>query len=358
MRNAPVFLFALFLFAAFSYALVQSTEREARVRAAVLDALDFLAERQSFDGSWHDFYMPPLHSTADEWVTAYVALAVSKAKEKGFSTPASEQALRNAVDFLKATKRRDGGWAYGRAWNQSDADSTAFAVRVLCREAPGFDLSDSIALLKRHEKNGGYSTYVDPPYFLGECGAWCEPVPDVSANVVMALKECGAEFNESAAVKQLLSQQQPQGHWSAYWWPDKFYGTAFALEALFELGYNGPALQKAVAWLDASQNVDGGWGENGSNAFSTALALRGLKHSGSLAFSRGVAWLSSNQLQEGGWQSSAVLRVPDPSKAWGEGGFAVPEQNALFSASTTTLALLQSSTHVPGDSLVVFPPLQ
>ncbi|MEW5955538.1 MAG: prenyltransferase/squalene oxidase repeat-containing protein, partial [Candidatus Micrarchaeota archaeon] len=223
MRSAVPLLFALLLFLCFSYAMVQATEREQRIRASVLDALDFLAERQSLDGSWRDFYMPPLHSTADEWVTAYVALAVSKAKEKGFSTPASDEALRKALDFLKATKRPDGGWAYGRAWNQSDADSTAFAVRVLHREAPDFDLTDSIALLKAHEKNGGYSTYVEPPYFLRECGAWCEAVPDVSASVAIGLKEARTEFTETTTVQHLLSQQRREGYWQAYWWPDKFY---------------------------------------------------------------------------------------------------------------------------------------
>jgi len=338
MRNAPVFLFALFLLAAFSYALVQSTEREARVRAAVLDALDFLAEKQSFDGSWRDFYMPPLHSTADEWVTAYVALTISEAKEKGFSTPASEEALRKAVDFLRATKRADGGWAYGVAWNQSDADSTAFAVRVLRREALDFDLSDSIALLKQHEKHGGYSTYVKPPYFLKECGAWCEPVPDVSANVVMALKETGAEFNESAALEYLLLQQQPEGCWQAYWWFDKTYGTVFAAEALRELGYAGPALNKAVAWLESSQNADGGWGENGSDAFSAALALRVLAPSHGLAFNHGVDWLLLNQVN-GGWQSGAVLRVSDPLNAAGV-SLVVRDGQSLFSTAAALAALV------------------
>ncbi|NYZ75346.1 hypothetical protein H0O03_03750 [Candidatus Micrarchaeota archaeon] len=335
MRNAPVFLFALFLLACFSYALIQSAEREARVRAAALDALDFLAEKQSFDGSWRDFYMPPLDSTADEWVTAYVALAVSEAKEKGFSTPASEEALQKAIDFLKTAKRADGGWAYGVAWNQSDADSTAFAVRVLHREAPGVDLSDSIALLKRHEKNGGYSTYLAPPYFLKECGAWCEPVPDVSANVVMALKETGSEFNESAAVAYLLSQQGPEGFWQAYWWPNKYYGTTFAVEALKELGYGSQRLQKTAAWLESSKNADGGWGENGSDAFSTALASR--------ALSRGVDWLVANNSLDGSWASSAVLRVPDPAWPPSSGrGFSVREENALFSVASLVCALVSA----------------
>jgi squalene-hopene/tetraprenyl-beta-curcumene cyclase len=77
-----------------------------------------------------------------------------------------------------------------------------------------------------------------------------------------------------------------------------------------------PAIRRAVAWLEAHQNPDGGWGEDlrsyedpaqsgrgTSTASQTAWALLALLAAGGApeAVDRGVAWLAATQLEDGSW---------------------------------------------------------
>jgi squalene-hopene/tetraprenyl-beta-curcumene cyclase len=80
-----------------------------------------------------------------------------------------------------------------------------------------------------------------------------------------------------------------------------------------------PEFRRAVAWLAAIQNEDGGWGEDGSSykldyrghepapstASQTAWALLGLMAAGEAdhpAVARGVAYLLRTQGNDGFWQ--------------------------------------------------------
>jgi squalene-hopene/tetraprenyl-beta-curcumene cyclase len=78
-------------------------------------------------------------------------------------------------------------------------------------------------------------------------------------------------------------------------------------------------IRRAVAWLHAHQNEDGGWGEDPrsyddpnwigrgpSTASQTAWALLALHAAGerSHALARGVAWLVSTQRSDGGWDEA------------------------------------------------------
>ena len=71
-----------------------------------------------------------------------------------------------------------------------------------------------------------------------------------------------------------------------------------------------------MAWLEAHQNADGGWGEDlrsyadpaqagwgNSTASQTAWALLALLAAGGApeAVERGVAWLAATQLDDGSW---------------------------------------------------------
>jgi squalene-hopene/tetraprenyl-beta-curcumene cyclase len=98
------------------------------------------------------------------------------------------------------------------------------------------------------------------------------------------------------------------------------YGTWSVLCALRAAGLdqNGPEIRKAAKWLEAIQNADGGWGEDGasyrldyrgyerapSTASQTAWALLGLMAAGqvgSAAVRRGIAYLLTNQGFDGFW---------------------------------------------------------
>jgi squalene-hopene/tetraprenyl-beta-curcumene cyclase len=79
-----------------------------------------------------------------------------------------------------------------------------------------------------------------------------------------------------------------------------------------------PPIRRAVAWLEAHQNADGGWGEDlrsyddpaawsgrgASTASQTAWALLALLAAGerdSAAVERGVRWLAETQRPDGTW---------------------------------------------------------
>jgi squalene-hopene/tetraprenyl-beta-curcumene cyclase len=98
------------------------------------------------------------------------------------------------------------------------------------------------------------------------------------------------------------------------------YGTWSVLCALNAAGLDGgdPMVARAVHWLCAIQNVDGGWGEScdsydlqrtghvaaPSTASQTAWALLGLMAAGATesdAVQRGVAWLQTHQQTDGLW---------------------------------------------------------
>ena len=78
-----------------------------------------------------------------------------------------------------------------------------------------------------------------------------------------------------------------------------------------------PCIRRAVAWLQAHQNPDGGWGEDlrsyddqalagqgTSTASQTAWALLALLAAGEqhgTAAERGVRWLAATQRRDGSW---------------------------------------------------------
>jgi len=98
------------------------------------------------------------------------------------------------------------------------------------------------------------------------------------------------------------------------------YGTWSVLCALNAAGIaaDAPEMRKAVEWLAAIQNADGGWGEDGSSykldyhayepasstASQTAWALLGLMAAGALdhpALARGIKYLADSQGADGFW---------------------------------------------------------
>lgn len=123
----------------------------------------------------------------------------------------------------------------------------------------------------------------------------------------------------------MLAEQEPDGSWYGRWGVNYVYGTWSALTALNAAGLapEHPAMRKAVAWLKARQNADGGWGEDGftyprcggtradtdlamgpSTASQTAWALLALMAAGAVddpAVERGAQWLMRQQRADGDW---------------------------------------------------------
>ncbi len=109
------------------------------------------------------------------------------------------------------------------------------------------------------------------------------------------------------------------------------YGTWSVLCALNAAGVDSSSsvVRKAVTWLLAIQNKDGGWGEDGesysldykgyeqapSTASQTAWALMGLMAAGEVdhpAIQKGIAYLASTQGSDGFWREQRFTATGFP----------------------------------------------
>jgi squalene-hopene/tetraprenyl-beta-curcumene cyclase len=179
--------------------------------------------------------------------TAEVVLALRRTGEP------DQGSIDRGVDWTVGMQCRDGGWG------AFDVDNT----QALCRELPFCDFGELI----------------DPPS------------ADVTAHVVEMLSVLGRHADAAGGVAWLLDAQESDGSWFGRWGVNHLYGTGAVVPALIAAGVSSqhPAVRRAVAWVEAHQNEDGGWGEDlrsygdrsyrgrgESNACQTAWALLAL----------------------------------------------------------------------------------
>ena len=236
---------------------------------------------------------------------------------------------------------RPGGWAFQyRNDHYPDLDDTAVVVMAMDRARShsgdtGFD--EAIARAREwvvglQSRNGGWaafdadntSSYLNYIPFADHGALLDPPTADVTARVVSMLAQLGETSSTSPAMKRgidfLLSEQHPEGGWYGRWGFNYVYGTWSVLCALNAAGIDpGSApIRRAVNWLLAIQNEDGGWGEDdtgyalaykgyapaSSTASQTAWAVIALMAAGDVddpAVDRGVAYLRETQTADGFW---------------------------------------------------------
>jgi squalene-hopene/tetraprenyl-beta-curcumene cyclase len=271
----------------------------------------------------------------------------------------AEQASRKALDWLaplqvldvagdwagQRPKVRPGGWAFQyRNDHYPDLDDTAVVVMAMdrARAANGAPQAFAAAIDRGREwveglqsADGGWAAFDADNTFhylnnipFADHGALLDPpTVDVAARCVSMLAQLG-EASEAprmqAALRYLEREQREDGAWFGRWGVNYIYGTWSALCALNAAGLDdrSAAVQKAVGWLIAIQNADGGWGEacdsykldyrshasEPSVPSQTAWALLGLMAAGKVghpAVRRGVDWLLATQDAEGGWSEEA-----------------------------------------------------
>ncbi len=233
--------------------------------------------------------------------TAEIILAFRKAgvvPTAGEPAPAgfheSAAAAARARRWVEGMVSSDGGWA------AFDADNT----RELCTRLPFCD----------------FGAVIDPPS------------ADVTAHVVEMLArelklETAAHPFDRAETEELVAgglawlsdAQEKDGSWFGRWGANYVYGTGAAVPALVEAGVpaDDPRITRAVRWLQAHQNEDGGFGEDllsyvdtnwagrgASTASQTAWALLALVaagEAGSETARRAAGWLADTQRPDGGW---------------------------------------------------------
>ncbi len=188
----------------------------------------------------------------------------------------------------------------GGGWGAFDADNTRSLVRAL----PFLDFGEVID----------------------------EPSSDVTAHVLEVLGELGLGDTPEArrGIDWLLAQQERDGSWFGRWGVNHVYGTGAAVPGLVAAGVDPASapIRRAVAWLEAHQNDDGGWGEDprsyddpawvgrgDSTASQTAWALLALHAAGESgpAVQRGVGWLAATQRADGSWDEPQYTGTGFPS---------------------------------------------
>jgi squalene-hopene/tetraprenyl-beta-curcumene cyclase len=186
-------------------------------------------------------------------------------------------------------------------------------------------------ILGLQSKNGGWAAFdADNTYYylnnipFADHGALLDPpTEDVTARCVSMLAQLGdapAGPAVARAIDYLRRSQLKDGSWYGRWGVNYIYGTWSVLCALNAAGVDrqSPEMRKAVSWLTAIQNPDGGWGEDVASyrldyrghergpslASQTAWALLALMAAGEMenaAVEKGIAYLVRTQGGNGLW---------------------------------------------------------
>ncbi|HVZ51283.1 MAG TPA: squalene--hopene cyclase [Pseudolabrys sp.] len=283
------------------------------------------------------------------WDTALACQALLEAGGEGATAARKGLAWMNPLQVLdvdgdwiaRRPSLRPGGWAFQYANpHYPDLDDTAVIVMAMDRARANGDAVFDVPIARAEEwvrgmqsRNGGWAAFdVDNIYDylnnipFADHGALIDPpTEDVAARCVSMLAQLGDTLDQSAALKRgvdyLLSRQTAEGSWYGRWGVNYIYGTWSVLCALNAAGvrHTAPEIRRAVSWLIAIQNPDGGWGEDGasyrldyrghepapSTASQTAWALLGLMAAGECdhpAVVRGVRYLLTTQETDGQWR--------------------------------------------------------
>jgi squalene-hopene/tetraprenyl-beta-curcumene cyclase len=279
------------------------------------------------------------------WDTVLSAYALAQA---GF---AAHPSVRRAATWLlgkQCLRRGDwehrngaapGGWAFEHN-NElyPDVDDTCMALMVLARvraDAPAPAQQGAIDLglawmLGMQNRDGGWASFD-----RGNDKQWLTHVPFADHNAMIdpstaditgRVLEClallpGFHLGHPVVVRArefLRKSQQPEGCWYGRWGVNYIYGTWQVLCGLRAVGEDmqAPYVRRAVRWLLAHQNRDGGWGESiasyddparkgrgASTPSQTAWALLGLvaaHETDNHGVRRGLRYLLERQ-QAGTW---------------------------------------------------------
>jgi squalene-hopene/tetraprenyl-beta-curcumene cyclase len=250
---------------------------------------------------------------------------------------------------------RPGGWAFQYANpHYPDVDDTAVVVMAMDRAVkhiPEERLSEYRQSMERgrewvegmQSKNGGWGAFdADNTYHylnqipFSDHGALLDPpTADVTARCASMLAQLrdARETSEplDKAIAYLKRTQEKDGSWYGRWGMNYIYGTWSVLCAFNAAGVDAAAdeVQKAVQWLLAIQNADGGWGEDGdsyrldyqgyqpapSTASQTSWALLGLMAAGEIdnpAVERGIDYLMAQQAADGLWSEQRFTATGFP----------------------------------------------
>jgi hypothetical protein len=305
-------------------------------------ALTFLLAQQAaeYREAIHHLHFPRLLDEGVRYETrpailsfrAVILDALLDAAESGLEFP--RRILAQDVMAILRCKHREvrGGWSYIQEAPElpPDADDLGQVLQVLMRYG-GKPLAaiceEAIRLvLDSADKDGGFCTWILEPggdsladerirRYLGIMGGWGVH-PEVVCNLLYGLLLYDPLRYQDAlhrAVAYVGKTQDWSGAWLSKWYTGPFYGTWRAVSVLGRLAPAHEALTGARRFLLRSQQGNGGWGENGAEPLSTALAMLALGANGretDRAVGTGAEYLLQTQLSDGSWRACPWISFP------------------------------------------------
>jgi hypothetical protein len=294
------------------------------LQAAVTDGVRYLCTTQQEDGSWTDYQLPV--GVSDQWITAFVGLALARV---GNSTGNSEASIAaaQAASWLHNHRTYSAGWGYNSITGP-DADSTAIAICLMKELDWPVDPADQAFLRDRWQPAAGFATYHGPD-------AWGTAHWDVTPGGYLALSEDDQTELRDEFISALHANSTPEGLWRTYWWRHPYYSSFTTMEALNQLQIANP---------DCDSTYDSGSFEIDS-AFDLACVvgidlLRSVPDPQTAAARR---FLVNWQFDDGRWPGYPNLRVTDDTcyEPWLE---PVGEYYTDHAATITTAMVLRVLT--------------
>ena len=231
---------------------------------------DFLRSRQRDDGSW------PIDTNLSVWLTTASVEALNGAAMLHRLADGSVQRFLTESQYCTVhpyTDARPGGWAWtDLPGGVPDADDTSGAILSLVALRQPEPIEPAVRwLLSIQNADGGFPTF---------CRGWGKlpfdrSAADVTAHAMRAMHASlragvTAPVGRATerAVRFLAATQADDGSWKALWFGNQYaadhanrvIGTAKVLRALAVVRHRFDGKQKAMAYLIAQQNEDGGWG--------------------------------------------------------------------------------------------------
>ena len=325
------------------------SDTDPRVVKGLQSLDDFLAES---DGGL--FCQPCVSPTWD------TALSVRALLDSGLGN--DHPALARAAQWLIANqiftrgdwqiynpKLEPGGWAFEFAndW-YPDVDDSAVILMVLKQistldparrsRAIAYGMNWTLGMQSRNGGWGAFDTDNDSAFLnqipFADMEAMIDPpTEDLTGRLLELMGTYGFDLRFGRAQRArafVLRTQRRDGSWWGRWGANFVYGTWSVLSGLRAIGddLDAPHIRRAVAWLKAHQNSDGGWGESLQTYADERLAGCGVSTPSQTAWAilallagerrpsaearRGVDYLMRTQQPDGSWEEVEFTGIGFP----------------------------------------------